>query len=221
MHLGPFGYTLACGPYPWPGSGGTNTSGYDLSWGESVYRPLAVRLLLIAGLVMPTTALLSASPASAAGGISCSISHVTAVSPGLEQPPAGDPADTKQTFKVSATLSGCTGSPGITGGTGTGTLKAISPAMPTCADLAKPGSTAGNTGGARTQVKWNNNHTSSVTLAVTVDAPQHGKLSGSVTAGQFKGKAVSGASSFNISQGNCSDAMPVKQLTGSGTITLS
>jgi hypothetical protein len=170
---------------------------------------------------MPTTALLSAAPASAAGGVTCSLSHTTTVSPGLEQPPVGDAADTIQTFKVTATLSGCTGSPGITGGTGTGTLKSISPQMPTCADLAKTGSTAGNVGGARTQVKWNNNHTSSVNLKVTVDAPQHGKLSGTVTAGQFKGKAVSGASSFNIASGNCSDASPVKSLSGSGTITLS
>jgi hypothetical protein len=185
-----------------------------------VHRPLTVRLLLIAGLVLPTTALITAAPASAAGAITCSLSHSTTVSPGLEQPPAGDLADTVQTFKVTATFTACTGTPGITGGTGTGTLKSISPQKPTCADLAKPGTTAGNVGGARVQVKWSNNHTSSVNLTVTVDGPQHGKLSGTVTAGQFKAKAVSGAASFNIATGNCSDAAPVTKLTGSGTFTL-
>jgi hypothetical protein len=181
-----------------------------------VHRSLAVRLLLIAGLALPTTALLSAAPASAAAK-SCSISHTTGVSPGLEQPPTGDPADAVQTFKVKATLSGCTGAPGITKGTATGTLKSTSPSKPTCADLARPGSKAAGT----TTVKWNNAQTSTASLTVTVDAPQHGKLSGKVTAGLFKGSSIGGQSSFNIATGNCSDASPVTKLSGSGTITLS
>jgi hypothetical protein len=180
-----------------------------------VHRSLSVRLLLIAGLVLPTTALLSAAPVSAATK-SCSLSHTTNVSPGLEQPPAGDPADAVQTFKVSAKLTGCTGQPGVTKGTATGTLKSIQPSKPTCADLARPGNKAAGT----TTVKWNNGKTSTASLTVTVDAPQHGTLSGKVTAGLFKGGKIGGASSFNIAKGNCSDASPVTKLAGGGTITV-
>ena len=172
--------------------------------------------MLFAGLALPATALLSATPASAAAK-SCNISHTTTVSPGLEQPPAGDAADAVQTFKVSATLSSCTGAPGITKGTSTGTLKSTSPSKPTCADLATPGSKASGT----VSVTWNNGKKSAATLTVTVDGPQHGKLSGKVTSGLFKGSTIGGASSFNIATGNCSDATPVTKLTGSGTITLS
>jgi hypothetical protein len=181
-----------------------------------VHRSLPIRLLLIAGLALPATIVLSAAPASAAAK-SCSISHNTTVSPGLEQPPTGDAADAVQTFKVAATLSGCTGAPGVTTGTAAGTLKSTSPSKPTCADLAVPGSKAAGT----VTVKWNNGKTSNATLTVTVDAPQHGKLSGKVTGGLFKGGTLGGASSFNIATGNCSDATPVTKLSGSGTITLS
>jgi hypothetical protein len=176
--------------------------------------------MLIAGLVLPTTALLSAAPASAAS-ISCNISHTTKVAPGLEQPPAGDPADAVQTFTVTAALTACTGAPGITKGTATGVLKSISPSMPKCSDLATPGAKAGTVGSARINVKWNKGATSASTLLVTVDAPQHGTLSGKVTSGKFLNKHVGGASSFNIAAGNCSDATPVTKLAGTGTFTLS
>ena len=185
-----------------------------------MHRSIAVRLLLIAGLVVPTTALITAAPASAAT-MTCNLSHVTKVTPGLEQNTPPDAPDAVQTFAFHGTLTGCTGGPaGVTSGNATGTLKSLSPAKPQCSDLAQVGAKAGTPSGKVGVIKWNNGKITKTSLLVTVDAPSHGTLSGGPTSGYLAGKQVGGATTFNISQGNCSDATPVIQLTGTGTVTL-
>jgi hypothetical protein len=186
-----------------------------------VNRSLLLRLLLIAGLVVPTTALLSALPASAATPEKCTFGHTTAVSPGLEAQHTGDgAADDIQTFTAATTLTACTGLSGITKGSGTAVLKSVNPLHPYCKDLLTSGSYAQGP----VTITWNNGKTSkSSNLRVTVTTPLHGKLTGTIgtgTAGgtetRLRGKAVSGASEFQLSKGDCTDAKPVTQLTGAG-----
>ena len=172
-------------------------------------RSVVLRLLMIAGLVVPATALLSAAPAGAANP-SCKLTHTTTVSPGL-----GSTA-VPQTFKAKTKLTSCTGHPGITSGTGIATLKSVKPKNANCASLSQNGNYAQGTA----SIKWNNGQTSKGTLRVTVDAPTHGVLSGKVTSGLFVGKKFSGAASFTPQNGACSDAAPVTKLAGSGTIKL-
>ena len=162
-------------------------------------RSVVLRLLLVSGLVLPASALLSVAPAGAVTQ-SCKITHTTTVSPGLGSTPVA------QTFKAKTTLTACTGNPGDpTSGTGTATLKSKKPVNANCQSLSVNGNYAA--GGAT--IKWNNGQVSKGTLRVTVDAPTHGKLSGKVKSGLFIGRTFTGAATFVPQNGACSDAAPV------------
>ena len=183
---------------------------------------IVLRLFLMAGLILPATALISAAPAAAVVQESCSLDYTTKVLPGLGATAA------PQKFRVGtsgpAVLFNCTGPGGKTSATVKGTLKSKSPVNANCATLTTNGSTLGGT----PIVTWNDGTKSKGNLTVTVDSPAHGKLKGkitnvNITPPAFTGAKIGGASSFmpaHGSWGSCSDANPVTKLGGNGTITL-
>ena len=134
-------------------------------------RSLVLRLFLMAGLILPATALISAVPAGAAPLETCHLRETATVIPGL-----GSTA-VAQKFKAVVTLTACTGPGGKTSGTAKGTLKSKNPSTANCATLSTNGSTAAGA----TTVTWNGGTHSKGTATVTVDRATHGVLSGKIT----------------------------------------
>lgn len=170
-------------------------------------RHIAV-LLLGTAAVFPGAVFLTASPAGASGSNSCSLSGTGTITPGISNTPA------KQTLKVSTSLTGYTGSdPSITSGTNKPT-KSKSKTKESCSTLL--GTT---TSTQKSTTTWNTGAktTSKYTLILTAGSAT---LSGTVTAGLFKGDSFSGTATFVPGAGQDCTTTPITSVTISGTVSL-
>ncbi len=159
---------------------------------------LGVGLLVQFGIV--------AGPAGAAG-TSCKTSVGKAtIMPGLSS------VQTVQTIAATITLSGCAGS-GVAAGSGKATVKL---GATDCTGLAKGGSK-----GALTEtITWNTRKTSTftgTTLSGTGAKVLQVTISGTVTAGLFKGSKVSTAIAYSVNEGqSCSKTSAITELSIKG-----
>jgi hypothetical protein len=155
--------------------------------------------------LMAPVGVLAASPASAAGGTSCSKQTGNAtIKPGL--------GTTKkdQTITATTSISGCTGA--VKSGTGTATIKVK---KGDCGGLAKTGTTMP----ISETIKWNKGPTSKFT-GTSKTGPKVGQatITGKITSGQFNGLKVSTIIAFTPAPGggSCTNASPLKKLTIKG-----
>ena len=148
---------------------------------------------------------LAAGPAGAATGTSCkSVSGSVSVSPGLST------VAKAQVITFNLPVKGCLGG-GVTSGTVKGTDKVTKPG--TCATLGAPGPAQKITG----TITWNTKATSTFSASTTTKGLSF-TITGSVTAGLFKGTKVSEAGTYKLPTGAiCTVAHPLKTLTVTGT----
>jgi hypothetical protein len=153
---------------------------------------------------------MSAAPAGAAAANSCAkVSGTATFSPGVTT------TAKNQTIKSKGTETGCTPTK-ATGGSGTLTATIPSKAA-TCAKLLKGGQTLK---GVAKSV-WKNKK--STNFAITLKTGTGSKyniatITGTATAGLFKGKSIAGQIKFTVKAGqSCTPASPVKNLTFAST----
>ena len=165
-----------------------------------------VGLVLAAGLLVPA-AIYVGAPAGAAGGTSCSTGSGSATfTPAL--PIITSAVKVKDVLKSSGTVSGCTGT------VKSGTLSGVAPASTgsNCKSIATPTTTPTK---ITLTVKWNTGATSTV-AAQLKEIPKTPvttqTVSGSVTAGLFKGSTLSGKFTYTLPAGACTKA-PLAKLT--------
>jgi hypothetical protein len=174
-------------------------------------------LLLAAALMLPV-AMISASPAGAAGGVSCATAAGTATfKPAL--PPIGSTAKVKGTLSAAGTLSKCTGAPGVT----SAKTKFTSPKSTTganCTTLSSPDPKSKGTVGTIV-ITWNNKKTSTAKVftikQVSKKDPVHATTKGKITAGLFVGKSITGTVLYSLPKGACSAGHPLAKVTYKGT----
>jgi WhiB family redox-sensing transcriptional regulator len=174
------------------------------AWGGTSERErrriLRRRLLLAAATMLPIATF--ATPAGAATKTTCkTASGSAAFTPAL--PKVGSTSKVKSTIKiVGAKLSGCKGG-GVTGAKLSATVKFAKAAN--CDSLL-----AGRPTGAKgtETITWSNKKTStvSITLASVTGKPTQTKVTGVVTAGQFKGAKQSGTLNYTPLNGGCTSA---------------
>jgi hypothetical protein len=144
-------------------------------------------------------AVIAASPASAAGGTTCTKqSGAATIKPGL--------GTTKkdQTVTATTTLGGCSGS--VKSGKGTSTLKIKNS---NCSGLGQTGTKMSLT----ESIKWNTGKTSKLTGTSTT-GPKVGQatIKLKVTSGPFAGLHASTVIAFTPNGGGCTDANPLTKL---------
>jgi hypothetical protein len=173
-------------------------------------------LLLAAALVLPA-GIIAASPAGAAGGVTCKTAAGTATfKPPL--PVVSSKTLVKGTLSAAGTVSKCTGSPGVT----SGKTKFTSPKSTTgsnCTTLASPDPKSKGTVGTIV-ITWNNKKTSTAKVftikQVSKKDPTHATTKGKITAGLFVGKSISGTVLYKLPKGACT-AKPLAKVTYTGS----
>jgi len=148
---------------------------------------------------------LAAGPAGAATGTSCkSVAGSVTVAPGLTDKLL------PQVITFNLPVKGCTGG-GVKSGTVKGTDKVTKPGD--CKTLGTPGPPQKITG----TITWNTKATSTFSASTTTKGLTF-TITGSVTAGLFKGTKVSEAGTYHLPSGAiCTTAHPLKTLTVTGT----
>ena len=164
-------------------------------------------IVMAAALALPAAMLLS-QPAGAAGGTSCAKGSGSATF----SPPLPDLTKTtkvKDVLKSTGTVSACTGA------VKSGAITGVSPKSTgsNCKTLATPTKTATK---VTLTVKWNAGPASTIAaqlkqipkVPVTTQA-----VTGTVTAGQFKGKHMSGKFTYTLPAKACSKGHPLAKVT--------
>jgi hypothetical protein len=148
---------------------------------------------------------LAAGPAGAATGTTCkpATGNVT-VAPGLST------VAKAQTITFNLPVTGCVGG-GVTGGTVKGVDKVAKPG--TCATLGAPGPAQKIAG----TITWNTKKTSTFSASTTTKGLTF-TITGTVTAGLFKGTKVSESGAYSLPKGKvCTVANPLKTLSVKGS----
>jgi len=167
----------------------------------------AVGVLVALAVTLPF-GVLAASGAGAAGGTSCASGAGSATfTPPL--PDLSSKVKVKDVLKSSGTVAGCTGS--VKSGTLTG-VSAVSTGS-NCLSIATPTTTPTK---ITLTVKWNTGATSTIPaqlkdiphVAVTTQT-----VSGTVSAGLFKGSKLSGKFTYSLPAGACSKGHPLAKVT--------
>lgn len=166
-----------------------------------------VGLVLAAGLLVPA-AIYVGAPAGAAGGTSCASGKGSAkFTPAL--PDLSSKVKVKDVLTSSGTVAGCTGT--VKSGVLTG--KAPASTGSNCLTIATPTTTPTK---ITLTVKWNTGTTSTI-AAQLKEIPKTPvttqTVSGSVTAGLFKGSKLSGKFTYKLPAGACSKGHPLAALT--------
>lgn len=159
----------------------------------------------LAVALMAPVGVLTANPAGAAGGTTCSKQTGTAtITPGLGA------TKKNQVIKATTNLSGCTGA--VKTGVGTATINVPNA---NCGGLAMTGQTMK----LSESIKWSNGKTSKLTGS-SKTGPQVGQatITLKVTSGQFVNLHASTVVAFKIAQPApyCTDAHPLKKLSIKG-----
>jgi hypothetical protein len=164
--------------------------------------------VVAAGLLVPTAAIVT-SPAGAAGGSSCSSGKGSATfTPAL--PDLSSKTLVKDVLKSTGTVAGCSGT------VKSGTLTGVAPASAkgsNCLSIATPTTTPTK---ITLTVKWNTGATTTI-AAQLKEIPKTPvttqTVSGTVTAGLFKGSKLSGKFTYKLPAGACSKGHPLAKLT--------
>lgn len=172
---------------------------------------------MAAALMLPV-GIIAASPAGAAGGVTCKTAAGTATfKPPL--PPIGSTATVKGTLSAAGTVGKCTGTPGVT----SGKTKFTSPKSKTganCTTLASPDPKSKGTVGTIV-ITWNNKKTSTAKVftikQVSKTDPTHATTKGKITAGLFVGKSISGTVKYTLPKLACSPGHPLAKVAYSGS----
>ena len=169
-------------------------------------------VLVVAAMALPVG--LMASPASAAGGTTCKTATGTAkFAPAL--PPLSSKVKVNEALTAAGTVGGCSGT------VKSGTTKVTAPKNKdggNCTTLA----TSKTPTTATEVITWNTSATSTVAIKLS---PVAGKpattrsLTGTVTAGLFKGMHQSGLVSYSLPAGACS-AKPLASVVYKGITPL-
>ncbi len=168
-----------------------------------------LRAAAACALAAGTVAIGLASPAAAAANSCKSLAGTANFSPGVTT------TARNQTITSKGTLSGCAPA-SQTGGSGT-LVSTIKTAKPTsCQTLLQGGGVTKGT----SKVTWKNHKTSTMAITLktgTGKAYNVANVTGTVTAGLFKGKHVSGQLKFTPKPGQNCTTVPIKTVTFQGT----
>ncbi len=164
-------------------------------------------LVVAAALMVPAASYLSSS-AGAAGGTSCASGKGSATfTPAL--PDLSSKVKVKDVLKSSGTVAGCSGT------VKSGTLTGVAPASTgsNCLSIATPTTTPTK---ITLTVKWNTGATTTIAaqLKQIPKTPVTTQtVSGTVTAGLFKGSKLTGKFTYKLPAGACSKGHPLAKLT--------
>jgi len=175
--------------------------------------PRSLRVFFAVLLLSPV-GVIDALSAGAATGTTCASLHGTAsLSPGL--PKIGDKTLVRSTVSIKgAKLSGCRGS--VTSATVTARLRFAKPSNCTLLINQVTATTTVVAKGTST-FAWDNHRTSTVSLVVSLGAipnePSIAKITGTVTAGLFKGMKETGTVLWSLGSTACFGGAPLTSLT--------
>ena len=166
-----------------------------------------VGVVLAAGLLVPA-AMYVGAPAGAAGGTSCAKGAGSATfTPAL--PDLTSTVKVKDVLKSSGTVTGCTGT------VKSGTLTGVAPPSTgsNCKTIATPTTTPTK---LTLTVKWNTGATTTIAaqLKEIPGTPVTTQtVSGTVSAGLFKGSKLTGKFTYKLPAGVCGKGKPLAKLT--------
>ena len=169
------------------------------------------RVLLVCALMTAVTAM---SPAGAATGSTCATFRGNAnVSPGL--PKVGSTDQVRSAIAIKrAKLTGCRG--GVSSATASGTLK-FDHATNCTQMIAQITSSVTVRAKGTLTFTWNNKRTSTVAFSLLFGSiksePSVAKVTGSVTAGLFKGEKETGSLYWSLSSTACFGGSPLTSFT--------
>ena len=167
-----------------------------------------VGLLCAAALMLPVGVITAGAAGGAAATPTCKVFTGTATfKPPL--PPLGDSHKVKSTVTVTGKQSTCTGG-GVTSGTVTGKSVPSSTGS-NCTTLA-----TSNTGTKFTiTTKWNTGKTSTASILSKKAGsdPTVQNVTGTITAGLFKGKKLATTVKYTLPKGACSAGHPLAKIT--------